>query len=282
MCDLLLHKPSTFHETSPWLAPLSQQYYNMRPFTACSLPLQDVGGLQEARAALTEALALPFRYRGLVAGAPLRLRTGLLLYGPPGCGKTHVVGAAVAALAAELNMRWVRPGGCMLCPGYLCNVHPLLLWPRVFKIPTLPCAHHHYAMTCRFISVKGPELLNKYIGQSEASVRELFARAAAAAPCALFFDEFDAIAPPRGHDSTGELLAWCMRASMPACFLHACAGRSDDGVQGRVPSCYATNAMPCVTCTLRCVGMTTADEPIPQMAVRQRAPRWQMVMVLQV
>ena len=59
-------------------------------------------------------------------------------------------------------------------------------------------------MPCRFISVKGPELLNKYIGQSEASVRELFQRAAAAAPCLLFFDEFDAIAPPRGHDSTGE------------------------------------------------------------------------------
>ena len=51
--------------------------------------------------------------------------------------------------------------------------------------------------------MKGPELLNKYIGASEASVRELFQRAAAAAPCLLFFDEFDAIAPPRGHDSTG-------------------------------------------------------------------------------
>lgn len=50
---------------------------------------------------------------------------------------------------------------------------------------------------------QGPELLNKYIGQSEAAVRDLFGRAAAAAPCVLFFDEFDAIAPPRGHDSTG-------------------------------------------------------------------------------
>jgi AAA+ superfamily predicted ATPase len=50
---------------------------------------------------------------------------------------------------------------------------------------------------------QGPELLNKYIGQSEAAVRDLFSRAAAAAPCVLFFDEFDAIAPPRGHDSTG-------------------------------------------------------------------------------
>jgi SpoVK/Ycf46/Vps4 family AAA+-type ATPase len=56
--------------------------------------------------------------------------------------------------------------------------------------------------------VQGPELLNKYIGQSEAAVRELFARAAAAAPCVLFFDEFDAIAPPRGHDSTGVTDRW--------------------------------------------------------------------------
>lgn len=49
----------------------------------------------------------------------------------------------------------------------------------------------------------GPELLNKYIGASEAAVRDLFQRASAAAPCVLFFDEFDSIAPHRGHDSTG-------------------------------------------------------------------------------
>lgn len=48
-----------------------------------------------------------------------------------------------------------------------------------------------------FISVKGPEILNKYIGASEQSVRELFERASAAKPCVLFFDEFDSIAPKR-------------------------------------------------------------------------------------
>jgi len=53
------------------------------------------------------------------------------------------------------------------------------------------------------VSVKGPEVLNKYIGASEKSVRDLFERASAAKPCVLFFDEFDAIAPKRGHDSTG-------------------------------------------------------------------------------
>ncbi|XP_018794130.1 PREDICTED: peroxisome biogenesis factor 1 [Bactrocera latifrons] len=55
----------------------------------------------------------------------------------------------------------------------------------------------------RTISVKGPELLAKYIGQSEENVRNLFNRARSAKPCVLFFDEFDSLAPKRGHDSTG-------------------------------------------------------------------------------
>ncbi|KAG8186186.1 hypothetical protein JTE90_012010 [Oedothorax gibbosus] len=54
-----------------------------------------------------------------------------------------------------------------------------------------------------FISIKGPELLSKYIGASEQAIRDLFKRASAARPCILFFDEFDSIAPRRGHDSTG-------------------------------------------------------------------------------
>lgn len=115
----------------------------------------DVGGLLETRRALQEVLELPVKYGSMFKGAPLRLRSGVLLYGPPGCGKTHIVGAAAAA--------------CSL----------------------------------RFISVKGPELLNKYIGASEQAVRDVFAKAAAAAPALLFFDEFDAIAPKRGHDNTG-------------------------------------------------------------------------------
>ena len=121
-----------------------------------SASLDAVGGLAEVKAARArEALSLPSRHASLFADAPLRLRTGALLYGPPGCGKTMVALAAVAAAGL------------------------------------------------RCVSVKGPELLNKYIGQSEAGVRDVFRRAAAAAPCALFFDEFDAIAPRRGHDSTG-------------------------------------------------------------------------------
>ncbi|XP_034936999.1 peroxisomal ATPase PEX1 isoform X2 [Chelonus insularis] len=54
-----------------------------------------------------------------------------------------------------------------------------------------------------FISIKGPELLSKYIGASEEAVRDVFDRAQRAAPCVLFFDEFESLAPRRGHDSTG-------------------------------------------------------------------------------
>ncbi|KAA8544695.1 hypothetical protein F0562_019457 [Nyssa sinensis] len=116
---------------------------------------EDVGGLIDIQNAIKEMIELPSKFPNIFAQAPLRLRSNVLLYGPPGCGKTHIVGAAAAA--------------CSL----------------------------------RFISVKGPELLNKYIGASEQAVRDIFSKAAAAAPCLLFFDEFDSIAPKRGHDNTG-------------------------------------------------------------------------------
>jgi peroxin-1 len=114
-----------------------------------------IGGLHETRKILLETLQYPTTYAPIFAQCPLRLRSGLLLYGYPGCGKTLLA----SAVAGECGLN--------------------------------------------FISVKGPEILNKYIGASEKSVRDLFDRAEAARPCVLFFDEFDSIAPKRGHDSTG-------------------------------------------------------------------------------
>ncbi|KAH8199492.1 hypothetical protein TruAng_006368 [Truncatella angustata] len=114
-----------------------------------------IGGLTETRRILLETLQYPTKYAPIFAQCPLRLRSGLLLYGYPGCGKTLLA----SAVAGECGLN--------------------------------------------FISVKGPEILNKYIGASEKSVRDLFERASAAKPCVLFFDEFDSIAPKRGHDSTG-------------------------------------------------------------------------------
>ncbi|KAF9585912.1 Peroxisome biosynthesis protein pex1 [Lunasporangiospora selenospora] len=115
----------------------------------------DIGGLTETRRILLETLEWPTKYASIFSQCPLRLRSGLLLFGHPGCGKTLLA----SAVAKECGLN--------------------------------------------FISVKGPELLNKYIGASEKSVRDLFERAQAAKPCVLFFDEFDSIAPKRGHDSTG-------------------------------------------------------------------------------
>ncbi|KAI9012001.1 P-loop containing nucleoside triphosphate hydrolase protein [Phycomyces nitens] len=115
----------------------------------------DIGGLHETRKALLETLEWPTKYAAVFSQCPLRLRSGLMLYGYPGCGKTLLA----SAVAKECGLN--------------------------------------------FISVKGPEILNKYIGASEKSVRDLFDRAQAAKPCVLFFDEFDSIAPRRGHDSTG-------------------------------------------------------------------------------
>jgi peroxin-1 len=114
-----------------------------------------IGGLHSTRQILLETLQYPTTYAPIFAQCPLRLRSGLLLYGFPGCGKTLLA----SAVAGECGLN--------------------------------------------FISVKGPEILNKYIGASEKSVRDLFERAEAARPCVLFFDEFDSIAPKRGHDSTG-------------------------------------------------------------------------------
>lgn len=120
-----------------------------------STTFESIGGLHTARKTLLETLQYPTTYAPIFAQCPLRLRSGLLLYGFPGCGKTLLA----SAVAGECGLN--------------------------------------------FISVKGPEILNKYIGASEKSVRDLFERAQAARPCVLFFDEFDSIAPKRGHDSTG-------------------------------------------------------------------------------
>jgi peroxin-1 len=115
----------------------------------------DIGGLLEVKRIMLETLEWPTKYAPIFEKCTLRLRSGILLYGYPGCGKTMLA----SAISSQCGLN--------------------------------------------FISVKGPEILNKYIGASEQSVRELFERAQSAKPCILFFDEFDSIAPKRGHDSTG-------------------------------------------------------------------------------
>ncbi|KAA9161840.1 AAA family ATPase [Amycolatopsis acidicola] len=117
------------------------------------LGLDDVGDMTEVKQALTEAVLWPLRYPDSFARLGVAPPRGVLLYGPPGGGKTFLV-RALAGTGA-LNV----------------------------------------------FAVKGAELLDKWVGESERAVRELFRRAAEAAPSLVFLDEIDALAPRRGQSS---------------------------------------------------------------------------------
>ncbi|EEB07531.1 AAA family ATPase Pex1 [Schizosaccharomyces japonicus yFS275] len=115
----------------------------------------DIGGMTSAKHYFRQSIEWPIRYKNLFHSCSIKQRTGVLLYGYPGCGKTYLASAI----------------------------------PSSFPI--------------HFLSVKGPELLNKYIGASEQAVRDIFRKAQDAKPCVLFLDEFESIAPRRGSDNTG-------------------------------------------------------------------------------
>jgi transitional endoplasmic reticulum ATPase len=110
----------------------------------------DVGGLEEVKQELVEAVEWPLDYPEVFETLDTEPPKGILMYGPPGTGKTLL--AKAVANASDSN----------------------------------------------FISVKGPELLNKYVGESEKGVREVFKKARQNAPTVIFFDEIDSIAPERG------------------------------------------------------------------------------------
>ncbi|WRT70746.1 uncharacterized protein IL334_007745 [Kwoniella shivajii] len=109
----------------------------------------DIGALSTVRDELHMAIVQPIRHPELFSVVGIDAPSGVLLWGPPGCGKTLL--AKAVANESRAN----------------------------------------------FISVKGPELLNKYVGESEKAVRQVFARARASSPCVIFFDELDALVPRR-------------------------------------------------------------------------------------
>jgi transitional endoplasmic reticulum ATPase len=110
----------------------------------------DVGGLEDVKQELQEAVEWPLKYPGVFAKLHTKPPKGILLFGPPGTGKTLLA----KAVANESE--------------------------------------------CNFISVKGPELLSKWVGESERGVREIFRKARQASPTIIFFDEVDALVPQRG------------------------------------------------------------------------------------
>jgi len=110
----------------------------------------DVGGLEDVKQQLREAVEWPLKYPETFKRLGIEPPKGILLYGPPGCGKTLL--AKAVATESEAN----------------------------------------------FLSIKGPEVFSKWVGESERAIRELFRKARQVAPAVVFIDEVDALAPMRG------------------------------------------------------------------------------------
>ncbi|KAJ1917403.1 AAA ATPase cdc48 [Mycoemilia scoparia] len=122
--------------------------------TAVEVPTvtwDDIGGLENVKQELRETVQYPVQYADKFVKFGMSPSKGVLLYGPPGCGKTLLA----KAIANECQ--------------------------------------------ANFISIKGPELLTMWFGESEANVRDVFDKARAAAPCVMFFDELDSVAKARGN-----------------------------------------------------------------------------------
>jgi proteasome-associated ATPase len=128
---------------------------------------EDIGGLEGQIEAIRDAVELPFLYAELFHEHELEPPKGVLLYGPPGCGKTLIAKAVAKSLAEKVAERTGRDDA------------------RSY-----------------FLNVKGPELLNKYVGETERQIREIFQRAKERSeeglPVIVFFDEMDSIFRTRG------------------------------------------------------------------------------------
>ncbi|KAF2102853.1 AAA-domain-containing protein [Rhizodiscina lignyota] len=154
--DKSLARPPGFEDTAIPMRAFVSVLPNVQPSSKregfATIPdttWSDIGALQSVReelhAAIVDPIKRPERYARVGISAP----AGILLWGPPGCGKTLL--AKAVANESKAN----------------------------------------------FISVKGPELLNKYVGESERAVRTVFSRARSSIPCVVFFDELDALVPKR-------------------------------------------------------------------------------------
>ena len=141
-----------------------------------------IGGLDEQVEILRDAIELPYNYPVVFREHQLSPPKGILLYGPPGCGKTLIAKAVANSLARSIEERT----GCET-PAY-------------------------------FLNVKGPELLNKYVGETEHKIREVFKRAREKAnedvPVVIFFDEMDSLFRMRGSGISSD-----MEATVVAQFL---------------------------------------------------------------
>ena len=134
----------------------------------------DVGGLDTQIEAITDAVELPYLHRRLFAHYKLPAPKGILLYGPPGCGKTLIAKAVANSLAKKVAE-----------------------------------ATNNTSIRSYFLNIKGPELLNKYVGETERQIRLVFQRAREKAeegvPVIVFFDEMDSLFRTRGTGISSDM-----------------------------------------------------------------------------
>jgi proteasome-associated ATPase len=134
----------------------------------------DVGGLDEQIESITDAVELPYLHRALFQNYELPAPKGILLYGPPGCGKTLIA----KAVANSLSQKVAELTGNRNVRSY-------------------------------FLNIKGPELLNKYVGETERQIRLVFQRAREKAeegvPVIIFFDEMDSLFRTRGTGISSDM-----------------------------------------------------------------------------
>ena len=134
----------------------------------------DVGGLDDQIEAITDAVELPFLHRDLFIEHKLPAPKGILLYGPPGCGKTLIAKAVANSLAKKVG----EVSGDRAARSY-------------------------------FLNIKGPELLNKYVGETERQIRLVFQRAREKSeegvPVIVFFDEMDSLFRTRGTGISSDM-----------------------------------------------------------------------------
>ncbi len=134
---------------------------------------EDIGGLVTQIETIKDAVELPYLYADYYREHQLAPPKGVLLYGPPGCGKTMIAKAVANNLAARISEK------------------------RGEKVKGF------------FLNIKGPELLNKYVGETERKIREIFIKAREKAaedvPVVVFFDEMDALFRTRGSGISSDV-----------------------------------------------------------------------------
>ena len=195
-----------------------------------------LAGMRPTVRALQELTLLPLLYPEVFAALGASAPRGVLLHGPPGCGKTQAVRSLVSAAGAMLSATGAASGD-------------------------------HTAPPVAFFSRRGADCLGKYSGEAERTLRLLFEQAAAAAPSVIFFDEFDGLAPVRGA-GRGDGAQDATHASVVSTLLALMDGLD---ARGRVIVVAATNRPDAIDPALRRPGRFDRELYFPLPGPKARA-----------